>query len=330
MRCSELEANLNEMKKRIFSYEKTGDRGLDHPHQEYLKNWFDTETMNHITFLFNATAETPDSIYRDFFQCCISNLLRDYSFQDPQDLRIRRRKSPLPIKPLIESFLEISQCYLRLKRAAPDAKKRSKTIALNDDIRTFSQNENLKFDAAITSPPYTTALPYVDTQRLSLVWFNMISPNDLKHLERRLIGARELTLSQRHQLVESLKANSAKIPKNLHRLCLRMQYSLTGNDGFRKQATPALIYRYFDDMLTTFINCKKLLKMNAPFGLIVGHNKTSLGGINYTLDTPNYLANLACHAGWQLEEILELETYRRYSIHKSNSGTRENLIILRR
>ena len=124
--------------------------------------------------------------------------------------------------------------------------------------------------------------------------------------------------------------NSARIPDNLHQLCQRMQNSLGEGDGFRRQATPALIYRYFVDMQKMFQETINLLKSGGKFGLIVGHNKTTLGGTEFLLDTPNYLVSIAKCIGWEFNENIELEPFRRYGKHSKNSGKRENLIILSR
>ncbi len=68
---------------------------------------------------------------------------------------------------------------------------RNNSKAFNIDIRDAeSLIDFVDFDAAITSPPYATALPYIDTQRLSLIWLGFASPKEVKVLENNLIGSR--------------------------------------------------------------------------------------------------------------------------------------------
>ena len=71
------------------------------------------------------------------------------------------------------------------------------------------------------------------------------------------------------------------------------------------------------------------MKRGAPYGLIVGHNRTTLGGVQQEINTPMHLASVAAAEGWQVDELIPLQTYRRYGYHVSNSVSAETLIILR-
>ena len=70
----------------------------------------------------------------------------------------------------------------------------TKTIRVIQGISSKSDSQILKkesIDCVVTSPPYATALPYVDTDRLSiLLLFSMLS-KDRKTIEDNLVGARE-------------------------------------------------------------------------------------------------------------------------------------------
>ena len=70
----------------------------------YLQSWFTPEVL--------STVETIRTVIEDaagsdapVFLALLSNLLRDYSLQIPRDLRIRRRRTPLPGRPLVDAFL---------------------------------------------------------------------------------------------------------------------------------------------------------------------------------------------------------------------------------
>jgi site-specific DNA-methyltransferase (cytosine-N4-specific) len=82
-------------------------------------------------------------------------------------------------------------------------------------------------------------------------------------------------------------------------------------------------------MRDMFSNVAKLLKPSAPYALIVGHNRTSLGGKEFFIDTPNLLAELALSVGWSVDEIIPLDTYKRYGINSKNAINKESLILLR-
>lgn len=130
----------------------------------------------------------------------------------------------------------------------------------------------------MTSPPYATALPYIDTQRLSLVWLGLIPPSEILPLEARLVGSREVRGKQSKKvLLDQLQSNAAGLPTAQADYCKMLQAALGEEDGFRRQAVPLLLYRYFVGMSQVFSSLRPLMKDGAPFALIVGGNHTVLG-----------------------------------------------------
>jgi site-specific DNA-methyltransferase (cytosine-N4-specific) len=174
------------------------------------------------------------------------------------------------------------------------------------------------------------ALPYIDTQRLSLVWLDILPAERILALESELIGSRELRGTQRKQIINEMRDNSAELPKPEARFCRKLQDSLIATDGFRRQAVPTLLYRYFAAMQASFRAVQGVMKSNAPFALIIGHNHTVLGGTRFDINTPAHLASIAENVGWKVEESIELQTYRRYGLHMNNAVAAETLLLLRK
>lgn len=301
------------------------------PRAGYLQSWFDEDILTQIEGV-RLKIEEIGADLAPIFLVIASNLLRDYSQQDPKDLRIRRRKSPLPETPFCDVLLAaISQTLERIE-AAQAILGTSLPVgkALLCDVGELSTKAmGGRFDAAITSPPYAMALPYIDTQRLSLVWLNLIEPEQILSLEAELIGSRELRGCARRELPGQLENNEDDLPEEQASYCLRLQHELGQDDGFRRQAVPMLLYRYFAAMKGSFKAVKRVMNRRAPFGLIVGHNHTTIGGIRRDIDTPAHLASLAAAEGWNVEELIPLQTYHRYGYHMSNAVAAETLIILR-
>jgi site-specific DNA-methyltransferase (cytosine-N4-specific) len=122
--------------------------------------------------------------------------------------------------------------------------------------------------------------------------------------------------------------NSHGLPEKEAELCATLADALNDNDGFRRQAVPALLYRYFQGMQAAFSSIRPSMRSGAKFALIVGHNHTTLGGRRFDIDTPLHLANLATSAGWELDELLPLQTYQRFGLHMTNAVASETLILL--
>ena len=301
---------------------------------EYLESWFTPPILEELDTLRRAINEAANYA-RDPLLAVLSNLLRDYSLQDPEDLRIRRRKTPLPAVPIRDAFENATNSLIeKLEATQPliDAHK-AEGFALNIDIREADKQKVLSghtFDCVITSPPYATALPYIDTQRLSLVWLDFISPSEILPLESELIGSRELRgKGRREELRARMVNNSSSIPEEQALFCMQLQSALTSNDGFRRHAVPLLMYRYFEQMSQAFLAVRKIVNRGIPFALIVGGNHTTLGGRKFDIDTPHNLASLAEAQGWSLDERIPLQTYQRYGYHHRNAVKNESLLILR-
>ena len=331
--ASELRHDLDTVLKRQRTI-KPPKKGRDLAREEYLLSWFTPEIFDSIERIRLAIEEVEAPASAPLLAIA-SNLLRDYSLQDPNDLRIRRRKTPLPDKPFVIAyeeavtlFLDKIECSQQIIRT-PKASSR----AVLTDSREVTANDlgiKSKFDCALTSPPYATALPYIDTQRLSLVWLGLISPSEILPLEARLVGSREVRGEQSKKiLLDQLHTNAANLPATQANYCKMLQNSLGENDGFRRQAVPLLLYRYFVGMSQVFSSLHPLMKSGAPFALIVGGNHTTLGGKRFDINTPQHLADIASSCRWAHVETIPLQTYQRYGYHMDNAVSAEAMVILR-
>ncbi len=301
--------------------------------ERYLRDWFPDETLRLIEQLRLYLNEIP-SKPRAVLSVLISDQLRDYSLQEPADLRIRRRKTPLPDKDFIEVLLQRAYEFCdQIERTRNEIAATSPARAYLADCRK-PPNNNARwstkppFDAAITSPPYATALPYIDTQRLSLVWLSLIQPCDIARTEARLTGSREFRQRERDDWKSALLSNTNSLPDSCFDFCLELENALSQSDGFRRQATPKLLYRYLSDMMQMFRSMRSLMAPSAPFALLVGHNHTTLGGQRFDIDTPDLLRELAISVGWREADMIPLQTYQRYGLHASNSVKAETMVLL--
>lgn len=297
----------------------------------YLRSWFEPHVLSTIEILRSIIrAEAGD--YASIFLSILSDLLRDYSRQDPADLRVRRRTTVIPSVPLPDAFVRSANVILGRVLAAREIlpQRDCSGEAILCDVGALSSRFcQGSFDGGITSPPYAMALPYVDTQRLSLVWLGLLPPERLMKLEADLVGGRETRGRARKTLLESMLDNCDGLPDQESAFCRMLHRAIGFDDGFRRRAVPILLYRYFTAMRDSFREALRVMRPDAPYALIVGHNHTVLGGTRFDIDTPLHLSSLARSAGWTIEEAIPLQTYRRYGYHANNAVTAEALLLLR-
>ncbi len=303
---------------------------------EYLSRWFDKKTLIALESLKSYIHSFAEE-YQGIFMVIASDLLRDYSLQEPKDLRIRRRYSPFPEQALWPAFKRKTQKFLDNLDSVQQVigvKKYSSNAILCDsrsvDTSNFIGRPVAGFDAAITSPPYATALPYIDTQRLSLVWLELISPSDIGCLGARLTGSREFVQEQKMKSQDSFENNKNELPDSAYKYCIKLNKAIASYDGFRRRSVPLLLYRYLSDMQDIFRGMFNIMRPSAPFALIVGHNRTTLGGKLISIDTPSLLCSIAESCGWIHEDSIALQTYQRYDSHKANSVKAETLLIVKK
>lgn len=301
---------------------------------EYLRAWFDAPVLDDIEGLKNAI-KSVDAAHQPVLLTIASNLLREYSQQDPTDLRIRRRKTAIPTQPILRAFEEAAKAAIaRIKSVQGELgviamSSTAHLVDVTNKPAVAKSIGNVRYDAALTSPPYATALPYIDTQRLSLVWLSLIPPDDILPLESRLVGSRELRGLEKKSVADLMRKNEAHLPDRQAEYCLDLNAALGSKDGFRRQAMPVLLYRYFSSMANAFRSVRARVRKNAPFALIVGGNHTVLGGKRFDIDTPRHLAEIAEVCGWSHQESIPLQTYQRYGYHVKNAVNSEVLVILR-
>lgn len=326
--------------KRAMSTFAGTDWSTRFPDFEYLAAWFPWPVLAQSAVILQEIDHRGKAISQ-ILQIVLSDLLREASLQDPGDLRIRRRKDPKSNYPLIPSFLEAAEARIgRILNAQeavslPVGKQIAAITDSRDDIQTLAQRvlegTPAGFDGVITSPPYATALPYIDTQRLSLCLLGLISASELRSLERELVGSREIGERERQQLVEESTSGGLVLPESILGLLKRMlALADRPENGFRRRNMPALVYKYFADMARALESIHKVARPQSLFALVVGANRTVLSGKTIVIDTPRLVADLAEKHGWRLQERVKLDTYQRFDVHQKNSIRTESLVLLER
>ena len=308
---------------------------------DYLRSWFVPSVLVQLSVTLGAIEDIANPQVRRIFRVVLSDILRVVSLQDDGDLRIRRRKSPPENAPAVPLFLEgvAKRIDLIVRARQVLGRIRTRQYAFVGDSRKLDESllkhasvtSHRSFDAAVSSPPYATALPYVDTQRFSLVVLGLTNHKQAGLMQKDLIGTREIGDRQRRDLEGAIEENSANLPRGCATLCLRLKNAVDSRrDGFRRRNVPALIYKYLADMAATFRRVANVLKPNAPFAIVIGPNRTRLGGRSFLIDTPHLIRLLAEENRFETQEILSLNTYQRYDLHRANSIQMEELILVRR
>lgn len=307
---------------------------------EYLKRWFPQENLMKALFILKRISKLSDSNSQTLCKAVLSDLLRQFSYQSPTDLRIRQRKDTPPSN-VLDTFKRKLLVYLSNMRAFHDVKfavRRATSCNISarwGDVKFLSEMGigDACIDAIVTSPPYATALPYIDTDRLSLVLLGYANRQSVRHLERALIGSREIQRQILTNLEKNLMNNASDglLPEDIVDLLYKIHTLNKNSDvGFRRKNLSALLYKYFTDMDIALAQMARVLKKDGTACIVVGGNQTTAGGEKIQIPTDDFIGLIAQRKGFALVEKIPMTVQKSYMIHSRNSINTESILILKR
>jgi hypothetical protein len=301
---------------------------------DYLERWFTTPAYAALTAAILALNERRQSTSGRLALVALSSILREVSLQLPEDLRVRRRPEPFTAPALAPLFMDAIHAtrrgLLEMQDWPDPAGQWAVCHGSAEDPAAYGAAQTGR-QLLLTSPPYATALPYIDTDRLSVVALGLADSSELLALERSLIGSREWTRAEQLEWDAHRLANRSSLPDAVTTVVNNISALNEGPDaGFRRKAVASLLYRYFARMGSSFDRWHSVLAPGESAALIVGHNHTTAGGERIAIPTPELLGYVAETRGFDVHEIVKLETWPRYGLHSANAVPGEDALVLRR
>lgn len=303
--------------------------------REYLSGWFSEKVLQDLDAVAQAIQQS-DKRVRGFLSLCLSNIIRSVSWQKDDDLRVRKQLRPGAETDTIREFLEELGRSVRVVLAFLYQNEETPLgpfqIGEGDarDLASAWGGTKGKIDAIITSPPYATALPYLDTDRLSLCYLGLLSRPEHRRRDQEMIGNREISEAQRSAYWKLFESKKQKLPKSVSTLIQRVSSLNSQSEvGFRRRNLPALLTKYFIDMQQVFEGMKAVLRPGAPAYVVIGNNHTIAGGERVEIETPSLLVDIASAAGMKPERRIPMEMLVSRDIFKKNAVTSEEILCFR-
>ncbi|MGF9760543.1 hypothetical protein AAII07_35680 [Microvirga sp. 0TCS3.31] len=300
----------------------------------YLKLWFADVAIQEIASILVAVRAIEHSLYRDFFSICLSNIIRSVSWQKQTDLRVRKEVQPYDAGTAIKRFTleaeqQIDRIFAYLSVLPHHDPRPRLEIRHGNSVEVaalFSEYVN-KIDLLITSPPYATALPYLDTDRLSLICLGLLPRKRHKGTETNMIGTREVTEKARREMWEKYVSRRDELPSEVADLVDTIAMHNHADDiGFRRRNLPALLGKYFLDMIDAMRSARTLMKPGAHGYYVVGNNSTVVDGQKLEIPTHRFLASVGVAAGWKYREEIPMELLASRDIFRENRGSSETIL----
>lgn len=303
----------------------------------YLHRWFAPQAIGDLAAIVHEINTVPSGLYRDFFRVCLSNIIRSVSWQKDTDLRVRKEIKPYHSGTAISCFQQETNeqidriypylCVVPHTVSAPTLSIRGGNAVRVEEI--FPEYRG-RVDLLVTSPPYATALPYLDTDRLSLIVVGLLPRKRHKEKEALMVGTREITERERRAEWERYRFRMNDLPASVNALINEIATSNHSDEiGFRRRNLPALLGMYFTDMLDAMRSARKLMRAGANAFYVVGNNSTMINGQKLEIPTDRFLFEIGKSAGWRQDETIDMELLSSRDIFKENRGSKETILRFR-
>jgi hypothetical protein len=316
------------------------DQFQNSTHEE-LSSWFAGPVLAKISALLRVTRSESDPKVVQFFEVIVSDLIRDVSQQDPRDLRIRRRSEPLSDAPVVELFEGRATTAVgkvlafhgipRSRRRLGSGRAVLGNSADGDTFRVI-ERERRPIDVVVSSPPYATALPYIDTDRLSLAAVYGLDKKARRALEKELIGSRETSRTEQRQVEAEIASGfSSQLPDSTVTFLQALLDAVRSDDtaGFRRQQLPTVLAKYFLGVTSVMAQLRSRLRDGAHLWFVLGDSRTHVAGRRWVIPTVDEVEAIAKESNLEVIERVPITVTREDVIHAKHAITENAIVHLR-
>jgi hypothetical protein len=323
----------------LKDHEKEQHRTHDHLRPgSYLFRWLDPGAQRVLDCALEVIGRSQSEECQLILRLCLSRRVREWSMQNPEDLRVRRRSSPPDTSAALSRLAEGAWAMASNTAHAWDKLEShelgSAKVTLGDARENLSHQllglSTGSVGAIITSPPYASALPYIDTDRLSLLALGLVPDGKWRAIEASLIGGREIKTSDRKTIEQRLSSGELGLPDDCLDFlqALMHQLELAGSTvGFRRRNMPALLTRYFVDFDACARNWSAVCRPGALVAVVVGDSRIRISGEWIVIPTRRLIGSILERRGFSPKPPIELTNQPAYSVHQENVIRSESILI---
>lgn len=304
--------------------------------RKYLSGWFAEEALEDIHQILCAIEQLKNTRMQNFFKLNLSNILRSISWQKESDLRVRKEVGSYLAGDAQRMFWE--EAKRQMKKIGPyldalcSCSMNMDTAEIIEDNTVTYVKKNTKYlgqcDVLITSPPYATSLPYLDTDRLSLIVLGLMHRSEFPQKNLQMVGNREISEKRRMELWNLYLERKSELTPQITELLDRIAAENHKPDvGFRRRNLPALLAKYFLDMLDFIRAADMMLKPGAKAFYVVGSNSTYVAGEKVDIRTNQLLWDLATTVGWRQVNYIDMDMPVSRDVFKKHQGASEAILI---
>ena len=307
------------------------------PHIPNIHKWFSEGVIEELMVIVDNIMQIEDEDERDFCALALSSIVKRVSNWDPEQVRQRLLKKPREnvlvfeiFERQLKKFYLIIYAYSKIRSKLHIEPECFSEVHLHDS-RHLEFIEDDSVDAVVTSPPYATALSYIDTDRLPMVVLGLMEYRSKEKLKKIMIGERDITPKDRDRLEDEFlnQYDSLLLPRMAKETIRKiLEANRQESVGFRRKNKASTLYRYFKGMRECLLEMKRVLKEGGYCSIIIGSNRTKAGGTEVVrIQTHDILAEMAKSIGFKHVKTIPMAPTSPYMIHVNNRINDEYVLI---
>ena len=222
---------------------------------ERIDYWFKPHIKDKLIIILSSILEIENNDIRDFFLISFAQILKSCSIWLQKSVKPTRDANKREIDPIYKFEWQAKRMIKKHKEfnhiLQDEIKKSIKDyrVVRNNDARNLPCNDN-KATLIVTSPPYVTSYEYADLHQLSSLWFGYL--NELSIFRKKFIGS-----SARKRKRINIQSKIAEM------IILELGKSKKSKE----------VENYFADMLESFLEMKRVLKIGGKIAIVIGNTK---------------------------------------------------------
>ena len=222
---------------------------------ERVDYWFKPHIKDRLIIILNAILKIGNKDIKDFFLITFAQILKSCSIWLQKSVKPTRDQKKKEIDPLYKFEWQAKRMLRKFKDfdaiISENVKKNITAYrkVKNNDARNLPCDDGIAA-LIVTSPPYVTSYEYADLHQLPLLWFGYL--DELTTYRRKFIGS---SFRKRKQI-------------NL--------FSKTAEDiiaNFEGNKKALEVENYFADMLESFSEMKRALRVGGKAAVVIGNTK---------------------------------------------------------
>ncbi|MCS7098001.1 MAG: DNA methyltransferase [Candidatus Methanomethyliaceae archaeon] len=306
VKCFSLSLDYEKLKKEvnkfIMRYHQLNDvDSIEMPN--FIKKSLNEKTIKKIILAKKLLNEINDEKIKEFLLLNLSGAISD---------AVRRRRAEFNI--ILEERLKSSLLRIyTFKRLNEFLRiKLGNSITLMADARDMAQIEDEKIDAIVTSPPYSTAINYIENDKFQLELLKLASLDDLA---RKMIGHPDIKIYDYNMLYEVEKDDISMILKEII-------FELITH----RRDVALRVYKFHKDMRSALREMFRVLKRGGKCAIIIGNNNYRVDGRIIEVKNDEIIIEMSEIMGFKLD------FYLKRPLEKTSTGAirYESIVILKK